>query len=195
MAPLSANTRRMDRRCIVVHQCRAQDACNILLALPFYRRPWSSLVLPEIHNGRISTDALFVCHDFQTDSDLVLVENMEAVNPRRDRVIRVTVACGILATVAVCLRFVARWRSKASFAADDWWMGASLIPLHCMLAVSTISSFANPAFSFSCWRIQWSRAGEEAGIPTRWPRAKWQRFWRLAEEPLHLSLSKLLICS
>ncbi|CAD6563519.1 MAG: hypothetical protein ASARMPRED_000008 [Alectoria sarmentosa] len=72
------------------------------------------------------------------ESDLVFAESMEAVNPRRDQVIRVTVACGVLATVAVCLRFVARWRSKASFAADDWWMVASLIPLYCMLAVGSI---------------------------------------------------------
>lgn len=105
-------------------------------------------MLPELHNGRISTDALFICHDLQTESDLVLVENMEAVNPGRDRAIRVTVACGILATVAVCLRFVARWRSKASFAADDWWIVASLIPLYCMLAVGSISSFVNLAFLF-----------------------------------------------
>ncbi len=71
---------------------------------------------------------------------------MEAVNPGRDQVIRVTVACGILATVAVCLRFVARWRSKASFAADDWWMVGSLIPSYGMLAVGSISMFVHPEF-------------------------------------------------
>ena len=103
---------------------------------------------PELHNGRISTNAVFIRHDIPTESDLVLAESMEAVNPRRDQVIRVTVACGILATVAVCLRFVARWRSKASFAADDWWMVASLIPLYCMLAVGSISSFVHPACLF-----------------------------------------------
>ena len=71
---------------------------------------------------------------------------MEAVNSGRDQVIRVTVACGVLATVAVCLRFAARWRSKASFAADDWWMAASLIPSYGMLAVGSISLFLDPAF-------------------------------------------------
>ncbi len=70
---------------------------------------------------------------------------METVNPRRDQVIRVTVACGVLATVAVLLRFVARWKIKASFAADDWWMVASLIPSYGMLAVGSISSFVAPA--------------------------------------------------
>ena len=70
---------------------------------------------------------------------------METVNPGRDQVIRVTVACGILATVAVLLRFLARWRSKASFAADDWWMAASLIPSYGMLAVGSISVFVGLA--------------------------------------------------
>ena len=68
---------------------------------------------------------------------------MEAINPGRDRVAQVTVACGVLATVAVVLRFVARWRSKASFAADDWWMVASLIPSYSMLAVGSISLFVD----------------------------------------------------
>ena len=70
---------------------------------------------------------------------------MEAINPGRDRVAQVTVACGVLATVAVFLRFVARWRSKASFAADDWWMVASLIPSYGMLAVGSISLFVDSA--------------------------------------------------
>ena len=69
---------------------------------------------------------------------------MESVNPGRNRVINVTVACGILATVAVCLRLVARWRSKASFAADDWLMVASLVPSYAMLAVGSISLSTDP---------------------------------------------------
>ncbi len=68
---------------------------------------------------------------------------METVNPGRDQVVRVTVACGVLATVAVCLRFVARWRSNASFAADDWWMFGSLVPSYGMLAVGSISMFVD----------------------------------------------------
>lgn len=70
---------------------------------------------------------------------------METINPARDRIAQVTVACGILATVAVIFRFVARWRSKASFAADDWWMVASLIPSYSMLAVGSISPFVDSA--------------------------------------------------
>ena len=70
---------------------------------------------------------------------------METINPARGRIAQVTVACGVLATVAVILRFVARWRSKASFAADDWWMVASLIPSYGMLAVGSISPFVGSA--------------------------------------------------
>ena len=69
---------------------------------------------------------------------------MDNINPGRDRVIRVTVACGVLATVAVCLRLVARWRSKAPFAADDWWVVATLIPSYGMLAVGSISVLIDP---------------------------------------------------
>lgn len=69
---------------------------------------------------------------------------MENINPERNRVAQVTVACGVLATVAVILRFVARLRSKASFAADDWLMVASLIPSYSMLAVGSISLFVIP---------------------------------------------------
>ena len=59
-------------------------------------------------------------------------------NPRGDLVIRVTIACGILETLAVFLRLLARWRSKAAFAADDWWIVATLIPSYAMLAVGCL---------------------------------------------------------
>ena len=59
-------------------------------------------------------------------------------NPRGNLVIRVTIACGILETVAVFLRLLARWRSKAAFAADDWWIVATLIPSYAMLAVGCL---------------------------------------------------------
>ena len=52
--------------------------------------------------------------------------------------IKVTIACGILETLAVLLRLVARWRSKAAFAADDWWIVATLIPSYVMLAVGCL---------------------------------------------------------
>ena len=73
---------------------------------------------------------------------------MDSVNPGRNQVIHVTVACGILATLAVFLRFVARWRSNASLGADDWWMLATLVPSYGMLAVGSICPFVNPTFLF-----------------------------------------------
>ena len=59
-------------------------------------------------------------------------------NPRGELVIKVTIACGVLETLAVVLRLLARWRSKAAFAADDWWIVATLIPSYAMLAVGCL---------------------------------------------------------
>ena len=59
-------------------------------------------------------------------------------NPRGELVIKVTIACGLLETFAVILRLLARWRSKAAFAADDWWIVATLIPSYAMLAVGCL---------------------------------------------------------
>ncbi|KAL9134101.1 MAG: hypothetical protein Q9175_004718 [Cornicularia normoerica] len=59
-------------------------------------------------------------------------------NPRGDLVIKVTIACGVLETLAVFLRLLARWKSKAAFAADDWWIVATLIPSYAMLAIGCL---------------------------------------------------------
>ena len=56
-----------------------------------------------------------------------------ASNPRGDEVIRVTIACGVLEATAVILRFVARWKTEARYAADDWMMLLTLIPSYGML--------------------------------------------------------------
>ena len=45
-------------------------------------------------------------------------------------------ALSILATVAVLLRILARWKSKASFAGDDLLIILSLFPFHGMTAIS-----------------------------------------------------------
>ena len=54
-------------------------------------------------------------------------------NPRGDEVIRVTVACGVLEATAVILRFVARWKTEAKYAADDWLILLTLLPSYAML--------------------------------------------------------------
>lgn len=84
----------------------------------------------------------------RTESGSRVITTMESVNPGRDQVIHLTIACGILATLAVFLRFVARWRSKSNLGADDWWMLATLVPSYVMLAVGSICSVVNPAFLF-----------------------------------------------
>ncbi|KAL9576777.1 MAG: hypothetical protein Q9212_006826 [Teloschistes hypoglaucus] len=59
-------------------------------------------------------------------------------NQKSAYVVRVGIAFGIIDTVAVLLRLIARWRSKAAFAADDWWIVWSLVPLCSMVAVGTL---------------------------------------------------------
>ena len=55
-------------------------------------------------------------------------------NPKEGLVIRTTIACAVIETVAVVLRLIARWRSNATYASDDWVLLASLIPSYAMLA-------------------------------------------------------------
>ena len=62
-------------------------------------------------------------------------------NPRGDLVITMTYVVGVILAVAVALRFLARWRSKAGFAADDWWIVGSLIPSNGMLISGAISKY------------------------------------------------------
>ncbi|KAL8903239.1 MAG: hypothetical protein Q9207_004050 [Kuettlingeria erythrocarpa] len=56
-------------------------------------------------------------------------------NPHGVFVVGFSIAVAVLDTLAVALRFLARHRSKASFAADDWWILGSLIPLYLMIGV------------------------------------------------------------
>ena len=43
-------------------------------------------------------------------------------------------------TVAVALRFLARWRTKLAYGADDICIGLSIIPLWCLVATAVIST-------------------------------------------------------
>ena len=62
-------------------------------------------------------------------------------NPRGDAVNRMGIGVGVVLAVVVGLRFLARWRSKASFAADDWFIAASLVPLYGMIVTASFSMF------------------------------------------------------
>ena len=63
-----------------------------------------------------------------------------SIQSRADSVNRVAVACGTIETIAVCLRLLARWKSKARFAIDDWIVVATLIPSYAMLVVGSFST-------------------------------------------------------
>ena len=56
-------------------------------------------------------------------------------NPVGDQVVRISVALGVIVTIAVALRLLARWRSNAAFAADDALSIASLVPLYAMIVI------------------------------------------------------------
>ena len=58
---------------------------------------------------------------------------MATDNYRGDAMLYGCVAVGVVVTIAVILRLMARWRSKAAFAVDDWLIVASLIPTYGML--------------------------------------------------------------
>ena len=66
-----------------------------------------------------------------------------SVQSRADSVNRVAVACGIVETIAVCLRLLARWKSQAQFAIDDWIVVATLIPSYAMLVLGAFSMLPN----------------------------------------------------
>lgn len=59
-------------------------------------------------------------------------------NPRGDQVINLSIAVGTIDTVAVGLRLLAEWTSKAPFATDNWFIVGSLIPLYGMITTSTL---------------------------------------------------------
>lgn len=131
------------------------QAANLLPRYPFLT-PFFPMSLRILSPAIVQRPPLFSFHLTMIRQEVdkcskkyrfIAITTMNTVNPGRDRVIHVTVACGVLATVAVCLRFAARWRSPASFAADDWWMVASLIPSYGMLAVGSISMLLHSSIS------------------------------------------------
>ena len=63
-----------------------------------------------------------------------------ASNTLGRRIERIGLALAVLATVAVLLRVLARWKSKASFAGDDLMIILSLFPFYGMTAISYLGS-------------------------------------------------------
>ena len=63
-----------------------------------------------------------------------------ASNTLGKRIERIGLALAVLATVAVFLRVLARWKSKARFAGDDLMIILSLFPFYGMTAISYLGS-------------------------------------------------------
>ena len=67
-------------------------------------------------------------------------------NPRGAQAINVSIAVGVIATLAVALRMFARSRSKASMALDDWLIVGSLLPLFAMISGGVLSQCSGTFF-------------------------------------------------
>ena len=64
-------------------------------------------------------------------------------NPLGNEVIRISIALGVLITLAVPLRFLARWKSKAKLAMDDVLIVISTLPQYVMIAIGVMGSSFN----------------------------------------------------
>ena len=57
------------------------------------------------------------------------------VNHRGNVILSICIACGLIQTFAVALRFLARRRIKAGLQVDDWYIFASLWPNYIMIVL------------------------------------------------------------
>lgn len=63
---------------------------------------------------------------------------MAVRNGRGETIVNTSIAIAIIVTIAVILRFIARKKTKATLAADDWFILASLVPVYAMLVIASI---------------------------------------------------------
>lgn len=66
-------------------------------------------------------------------------------NARGHAVVHATIALGVIDTIAVVLRLIARKRSIAKIGMDDWMIIASLVPAYAMIIAASLSLFASPS--------------------------------------------------
>lgn len=88
------------------------------------------------------------------------------------QIIRLSVAVCVLGTIAVILRLVARWRSNASFACDDWCIVGSLLPFYSMIACSTICTDFALSLECSGSDSKWLSSGHARRIRTAYFRPR-----------------------
>ncbi len=62
-------------------------------------------------------------------------------NARGYAVVRATIALGIIDTIAVVVRFIARKRSRVKVGVDDWMIMASLLPAYAMIIAAALRLF------------------------------------------------------
>ena len=79
-------------------------------------------------------------------------------SPIGDPLNRTAITLGVLVTLAVVLRFLARWRSKADFAADDVLIAISVLPQYVMIVFG--AEGISDAFNLFCLRLT-SNSGQE----------------------------------
>lgn len=63
---------------------------------------------------------------------------MAVRNGRGETIVNTSIAIAIIVTIAVILRFIARKKTKATLATDDWFILASLVPAYAMLVIVSI---------------------------------------------------------
>lgn len=63
------------------------------------------------------------------------------LSPKGEQVLQITIACGVLETVAILLRLLARYKTKAKYGIDDWLIVATLIPSCGMLIAGSFSEY------------------------------------------------------
>ena len=64
-----------------------------------------------------------------------------ANNPTGEQLDRAPIALGVFVTLAVILRYLARWKSKADFAVDDVLIAISVLPQYAMIVISAECTF------------------------------------------------------
>ena len=68
-------------------------------------------------------------------ADPIQASTGQVGNSRGHVILSVCIACGVLETIAVALRFLARKRLGAGWRSDDWLIMAALIPNYVMIVL------------------------------------------------------------
>lgn len=67
-----------------------------------------------------------------------MTNSMALGNERGETILNTSIAIAIIVTFAVILRFIARKKTQAMLAADDWFILASLVPAFAMLVIASM---------------------------------------------------------